>query len=87
MRPIFAIYLAAGLTLAFAAAVASTHAYHAYATRHAISSLSPVGEDLVRFRGYLEDDYETIGWSLALAGLQATVIACSRKLSRRCNST
>ena len=83
MRPIFAIYLAAGLTLAFALAVASMHAYHAYATRYAIASLEPVGDDLVRLRGYAHHDYETVGWSLALVAVQATIIGCARKLKRQ----
>ena len=83
MRPIFAIYLAAGLTLTFALAVACGHAYHAYVTRYAIATLKPVGDDLVRFHGFLQDDYETVGWSLALVGVQAIVIVCARKLQRQ----
>ena len=82
MRPIFAIYLAAGLTLALALAVASAHTYHAYATRYAISSLKPVGDDLARFRGYLQHDYETVGWSLALVAVQAAIIFSARKLKQ-----
>jgi hypothetical protein len=83
MRPILIIYLAAGLTLAFALAVASTHAYHAHATGYAIATLNPVGDDLARFRAYLANDYETVGWSLALVAVQATVIVCARKLKRQ----
>jgi hypothetical protein len=85
MRPIFAIYLAAGLTLAFALAVASAHAYHAYATRNAIALLEPVGDDLVRLRRYARNDYETMGWSLTLAAVQATIIGCAWKIKRNSN--
>lgn len=83
MRPIFAIYLAAGLTLVFGLVYACAHGYHAYATHYAIAALNPVGDDLVRFRGYLQDDYETVGWSLALVALQTTIIFCARKLKRQ----
>ena len=74
MRPIFALYLAAGLTLASALAAAAGHGYHAYATRQLIASLRPDGADLVKLRAYLSDDYESVGWSLALAATQATII-------------
>ena len=83
MRPSFTIYLAAGLTLAFALVYACAHGYHAYATHHAIAILNPVGDDLVRFRGYIQDDYETVGWSLMLVAVQATIIFCARKLKRQ----
>ena len=85
MRLSFTIYLAAGLTLAFALAYACAHGYHAYATHHAIAALNPDGDDLVRFRRYLEDDYETVGWSLLLVALQATIIVCARKIKRQCH--
>ena len=80
MRPLFAIYVAAGLTLAFALADASLHAYHVYVTRYAIAALNPVGDDLARFRAYVRDDNETVAWSLALVGVQAAIIVYARKL-------
>jgi len=87
MRPIFGIYLAAALTLVFALVVASTHGYHAYATQQAIATLNPVGADLARFHEYLQDDYETVGWSLTLVAVQATIIMCARKLKRETHAT
>ncbi len=83
MRASFTIYLVAGLTLAFALVYAGAHGYHAYASHHAIATLNPVGDDLLRFRGYIRDDYETVGWSLALVAVQATIIFCARKLKRQ----
>lgn len=83
MRLSFTIYLVAGLTLAFALVYGSAHGYHAYVTYHAIPILRPEGDDLVRFRGVLAADYETVGWSGALVATQATIIACARKLKRQ----
>jgi hypothetical protein len=83
MRPLVAIYLAAGLTLASALAVASVHAYHAHATRYAIASLNPVGDDLARFLAYIRDDNEAVALSLALVGVQASIIVYARKLKRQ----
>ena len=66
--------------MASALAIGSLHAYHAWATRYAIAALNPVGEDLARFRAYVRDDYETVGWCLALVGVQAAIIVYARKV-------
>ena len=83
MRPIFAIYVAAGLTLTCAVVTAGGHAYHAYATQHAIASLGPKGDDLARLDGIVRDDFETAGWGLALAASQVVIIVGTRKMDKR----
>jgi hypothetical protein len=83
VRPVFAIYVAAGLTLFCALLAAGVHTYHAYATRDAITSLGPQGDDLARLEGIVKDDFETAGWSLALAATQVVIIVGAGRLKRQ----
>lgn len=83
MRPIFIIYVAAGLTLLFAVVSVVTNVGSAYMTQHAIASLKLTGDDLVRMQSYQSANLDNAAESFVLVLLQAAVIVYARKISRQ----
>jgi hypothetical protein len=81
MRPVFVIYLAAGLTLFFAVLNSAAYVGNAYVTHYAIVSLNPEGDDLGRMLAVQDHDLELAAEVFSLALLQAGIIFSARKLS------
>jgi hypothetical protein len=81
MRPRITIYVAAGLTLAFALWTAVAHAMGAY-TGHDLLTLFKPGEDTQAVRDAIGEHYREMTFGLLLAFLQGLVIFYTRRLSR-----
>lgn len=82
MRPIFAIYLAAGLTLVFALWFGVSDGYRAYAARESIAILQPEQKDLIRMQRVMRDSFESSCWLLGLSVLQAIVLISAKRLNK-----
>jgi hypothetical protein len=74
MRPHFAIYLAAGLTLFFAVLLAFTHIGEAYYLRRAANMLQLTGDDLARNEAVRDNHFGSAAETLTLAGIQGVII-------------
>lgn len=83
MRPIFIIYVAAGLTLLFAVVSVVTNVGSAYMTQHAIALLKPAGDDLARMQSYQNANLDSAAESFVLTLLQIVIIIYARKISRQ----
>jgi hypothetical protein len=83
MRPIFIIYVAAGLTLLFAVVSVATNVGSAYMTQHAIAMLKPTGDDLARMQSYESASLDSAAESFVLTLLQTAIIIYARKISRQ----
>ncbi|MGH7953607.1 MAG: hypothetical protein ACREFE_17055 [Limisphaerales bacterium] len=83
MRPIFIIYVAAGLTLLFAVVSVATSVGSAYLDHHVIASLKPTGDDLVRMQSYQSASLDSAAQSFVLVLLQTAIIVYARKISRQ----
>lgn len=81
MRPRFAIYLAGGLTLAFALWMAVAHALGAYAEYDLLTLFKP-GEDTQNIRVAIADHYREMAFALLLALFQGVILFSTRRLSR-----
>ena len=79
MRPRFAIYLAAGLTLAFALWTTVAHALGAY-TGHDLLTLFKPGEDTQAVRDAISSHYSEMTFALLLALFQGVIIFYARRL-------
>jgi hypothetical protein len=83
MRHIFIIYVAAGVTLLFAGVSVATNIGSAYMTQHAIATLKPTGDDLVRMQSYQSSSLDSAAESFVLVLLQTAIIVYARKISRQ----
>ena len=86
MRPIFVIYLAAGLTLFFAALNSAAYVGNAYVTHYAIVSLKTEGDDLDKMQAFQGQQLDLAAETFCLALLQAGIIFSTRKLSKQVKS-
>ncbi len=82
MRPIFFIYLAAGVTLFFAVLNVAAYVGHAYFTHNFIVSLKVKGDDLDRIRAVQDQDLELASEAFGLTLLQTGIIISARKLNK-----
>jgi hypothetical protein len=83
MRPIFIIYLAAGITLFFAGLDSVAYVGHAYVTHHAIVILKPVGDDLVKMQAVQNQDLDSAAKEFVLALLQTGIIISARRFQKQ----
>ncbi|MGD0350164.1 MAG: hypothetical protein ABSB84_07605 [Verrucomicrobiota bacterium] len=83
MRPIFVIYLAAGITLLFAVLNTAAYAGYAYVTHHAIAILKPEGDDLSKMQAVQSQDLDLAAEGCVLALLQTGIIISARKLKKQ----
>jgi hypothetical protein len=83
MRPIFVIYLVAGITLFFAILDSAAYIGQAYVMHHAIVILKPEGDDLARMQAAQSQDLDTAAEGFALALLQAVIIVSARKVQKQ----
>jgi hypothetical protein len=83
MRPIFVIYVAAGLVLFFAVVSMATDIGYAYLTHHTISILNPTGDDLERMQRVISEDLDSAAETFVLAVLQSIIIIYARKLNKQ----
>lgn len=86
MRSRFAIYLAAGLTLAFAIFIAVAEGLGAYAGHDLLTLFKP-GEDTQAVRDTIRGHYADMAFALILAVLQVTIIICTRRLKSERRAT
>jgi ABC-type siderophore export system fused ATPase/permease subunit len=83
MRPIFIIYLFAGITLFFAIVSTLTNIGYTLVTHHAIATLNLTGDDLDRMRRAISEDLESTAATFVPALFQSTIIIFARKLSKQ----
>ena len=83
MRPIFVIYVAAGLVLFLAVVSMVTDVGYACVTHHTISMLNPTGDDLERMQRVISEDLESAAETFTLALFQSVIIIYARKLNKQ----
>ena len=83
MRPIFIIYLAAGLTLTFALISAVAHAFIVRAIQLDIVAHDAQGDTLATAQELIQEGQGIIAVALALAVTQAVIIFSARKISKQ----
>jgi hypothetical protein len=83
MRPIFVIYVAAGLVLFFAVLGMVTDIGYACFAHRTISMLNLTGDDLERAQRAISEDLDSAAETFALALLQGVIIFYARKISKQ----
>jgi hypothetical protein len=83
MRAIFAVNVAAGITLLFAVLSMIAASGNAYMTHRAITMLNPTGDDLDKMKSFQNEHLDTAAESFAVTLLQGTIIIYARKLNKQ----
>jgi hypothetical protein len=83
MRPIFIIYLAAGITLFFAAIDSAAFLGHAYMTNHAIMALKLEGDDLAKMQAAQGQELNSAAEGFVVALLQAAILISAWRFQKR----
>jgi hypothetical protein len=82
MRPIFVIYLAAGVTLFFAVMNFAASVGYACVTHHAIVLLKPTGDDLDNMQAAQSHYLELAAEWFTLVFTQAVIIISARRFQK-----
>lgn len=83
MRPIFIIYLAAGITLFFAVINSASYLGRAYMTDHAIVSLKLDSDDLARMQAAQSEEFDSASAGFVIAVLQIAILISTRRFQKR----
>ena len=83
MRPIFIIYLTAGIVLTFSCISAVVHWFLVRSLQLELVARNPQGESLERAQDLLQKGQGAMTLAIAIAVTQAVIILSARKLSKQ----
>ena len=83
MRPVFVIYLTAGITLTFALISAVAHAFIVHSIQLDIVAHNSQGEALAMAQELIEKGQGALAVAVALAVTQAIIIFSARRMSKQ----